>query len=595
MAFQSFTSTLTPPELIAERVAALRALFDDLAVDAIIIPHEDAYQSEYVPASEDRLGFICGFTGSAGRAIITRDTALFATDGRYTLQAAAEVPGDTFTIVSTASAAEDWRKAHLAGLRVGADLSLHSRADAKRMADAAKDISIVPLATHPVDDIWPDRPALPTPPVRAHPLEFAGWDTAEKIAALREDLAADAVFISAADAASWLLNWRGSTVAHTPIALARVFLPKAGKATVFVDPATVPADLANALDPIADMVSPSDLIETLERLSEGLTVQADPAQASEAALLAIERGGALKEAADPATALKACKVPAEIAGMRAAHERDAVAMVRFLTWFDENAAGSTEIQLAETLEGFRRQASSIDISFDTISGSGPNGAIVHYRVNETTNRTVNDGDVVLIDSGGQYPDGTTDITRTMCAGTPSEECRRAFTRVLKGHIAVARQRFPEGTSGAELDPLARAALWQMGADFAHGTGHGVGAALSVHEGPVGISKRSRAPLKAGMILSNEPGYYVRGEYGIRIENLVLVEPAEKRPGEDKAMLSLETITLVPIDTRLVEPSLLTPEERAWLDSYHARVHGALVGSLSAREREWLEARCQAIA
>ncbi|WMS41003.1 aminopeptidase P family protein [Acuticoccus sp. MNP-M23] len=591
MAFQTFDSPRADPAEIRKRIAALRATFGAHGVDGVIVPHEDAYNSEYLPPSEERLAWITGFTGSAGRAIVLKDKALLATDGRYTLQAETQVPDDVFTIVSTEEAARAWLTENLAGVTLGFDPSLHARDGLKRLDDTVPTLTRTPLSPHPVDTVWTNRPAMVPGAVRAHPAALAGRTPAEKLASLREKMETDALLIAESDAVSWLLNWRGADVAHTPLVLSRAFVPKDGPVTVFVDPAKVPDELAAALDGVAVIEPEANYPDALTRLSEGLTVGADLNAASEAALLAIEKSGTLKGGADPSVALKAEKNEAEIAGMRAAHQRDGVAMVRFLAWFDAHAAGATEIDLVEALEGFRREAGARDISFDTISGAGPNGAIVHYRVDRESNRTIVAGDPVLVDSGGQYDDGTTDITRTMVAGAPTDEFRTAFTLVLKGHIALARQRFPEGASGAELDTLARFALWNAGLDYAHGTGHGVGAALAVHEGPAGISKRSRVPLKPGMVISNEPGVYP-GPFGIRIENLVLVKGATVPPGGTKPMLAFETITLVPIDTRLVAPHLLSAAEIGWLDTYHARVHGALVGDLDAAGRAWLEERCR---
>ena len=594
MAFQTFDSPRADPADIRKRIAALRDSFGTLGVDGVIVPHEDAYNSEYLPPSEERLAFITGFTGSAGRAIILKDKALFATDGRYTLQAETQVPDDVFTVVSTEEAAKAWAAENLAGVTLGFDPDLHARASLKRLDASVPGLTRKALSPHPVDAVWTDRPARAPGAVRAHPAALAGRSFADKLADLRARMETEALLIAESDAVSWLLNWRGADVAHTPLVLSRAFVPREGPVAVFVDPAKVPDALRDALGDLARIEPETRYPAALGELSRGLTVGADLNAASEAALVAIEETGTLKGAADPSVALKARKNAAEIAGMRAAHQRDGVAMVRFLAWFDANAAGLTEIDLVEALEGFRREAGALDISFDTIAGAGPNGAIVHYRVDRESNRRIADGDPVLVDSGGQFADGTTDITRTMVAGTPSDAFRVAFTLVLKGHIAIARQRFPEGASGAELDTLARAALWNAGLDYAHGTGHGVGAALAVHEGPAGISKRSRVPLAPGMVISNEPGVYP-GDFGIRIENLVLVRPATVPPGGTKAMLSFETITLVPIDTRLVVPHLLTAAEIGWLDSYHARVHGALVGDLGAAERAWLDARCRPLA
>ncbi|MEO1103245.1 MAG: aminopeptidase P family protein, partial [Pseudomonadota bacterium] len=595
MTFQTYDPPDIEPADVRGRVARLRESFEGHGLDGVLVPHEDAYQSEYLPPSEERLAYITGFTGSAGRAVILTSVALFATDGRYTLQAASQVPGDVFKVVSTEDDAKAWLAANLDGVRLGYDPNLHARASLKKLRETAPGATLVPVEPHPIDEIWTDRPAAPQGRVRPHPPHLAGQTPEEKLAALREGLEADALLIAASDTVSWLFNWRGADVAHTPLVLSRAFVPKDGKATIFVDAHKLPNDMPAALADIAELEPASAFLPALTRLSQGRTVHADPASASEAALQAIEAGGTLSTGADPSARQKAIKNSAEIAGMRAAHQRDGVAMVRFLAWLDRSAVGLTEIDVATRLEDFRREAGAIDVSFDTIAGSGPNGAIVHYRVDRDSNRTIAAGDPVLIDSGGQYADGTTDITRTIVAGAPSDAFRNQFTRVLKGHIALAAQRFPVGATGAELDTLARAALWNAGFDYQHGTGHGVGAALAVHEGPAGISKRSRVPLAPGMILSNEPGDYHVGEYGIRIENLVLVREADVPLGGNRPMLSFETLTLAPIDTRLVATHLLSPAEIGWLDSYHARVHGALAGDLDRDDREWLEARCRPIA
>lgn len=593
MAFQSFEPPSTSQDDIRARVAALRGRLAALGVDGVVVPHEDEYGSEYLPPSEERLAFITGFTGSAGRAIVLAETALFATDGRYTLQSETQVPGDLFHRVSEEKAARAWEEAHLPGVRLGVDPRLHTRADLKRMTEI-EGLTIVRLDAHPVDAVWTDRPAPPRGRVKAHPIALAGQSAAEKLAALRAATKGDAVLVTASDAVSWLFNWRGADVAHTPLVLSRAFVPKEGEAVVFVDPEKLPNDLAGELAGLARVAAPDSFLATVEALAAGQRVVADPARAPEAALAAIESRGTLVEAADPTMRLKAMKNAAEIAGVRAAHVRDGVAVTKFLRWFDDHAVGATEIALAEHLEAIRREAGALDLSFDTIAGSGPNGAIVHYHVDRSTDRRVEAGDPVLLDSGAQYADGTTDVTRTMVAGAATDDFRIQFTRVLKGNIALARQRFPEGAMGAELDPLARAALWRAGHDYAHGTGHGIGAYLSVHEGPQGISKRGREPLATGMLVSNEPGDYRAGQWGIRIETVLLVREPRIPPGGIKPMHWFETVTLVPIDTRLVVPTLLSPEEIGWLDGYHARVHGALVGDLDAAERQWLAERCRPI-
>lgn len=596
MTFQTFEPAGTAHDDIEIRLENLRSSLDALGVDGIIVPHEDAYQSEYLPPSEERLAYVTGFTGSAGRAFILRDAAMFLTDGRYTLQAGNQVP-PAYHIASDEAAAKAWAREHLAGKRIGIDPHLHSRSDLQRLAGWADGLALVPLDRNPVDAIWADRPLPPRGLVRAHPEALAGRAPASKLAAVREATKADALFLADSDSVSWLLNWRGADVAHTPLVLSRAFIPREGEATIFVDPQKVPNDLAGALSGIATLAAPDELLERLATLSKGRRVQADPARTSDAVLSAIEAGGTLVSETDPVQRLKAIKTEAEIAGMRAAHQRDGLAMARFLAWCETHAAGATEIALVERLEAFRRDMGAIDVSFDTIAGSGPNGAIVHYRVDRSTDRSIAPGDPVLIDSGAQFEDGTTDITRTFVAGgmAGDDAFRVQYTRVLKGHIAVSQQRFPEGAMGAELDPFARRALWQAGYDFKHGTGHGIGAALAVHEGPASISRRGRVALEAGMILSNEPGDYRPNAFGIRIENAVLVRPARVPPGGAIPVHDFETLTLAPIDTRPIVPTLMSPDEIGWLDCYHARVRGALAGDLDPAERAWLETRTRPLA
>ncbi|MEM8855109.1 MAG: aminopeptidase P family N-terminal domain-containing protein, partial [Pseudomonadota bacterium] len=424
MAFQTFDPPQANAGDVSARVAALRDTFAALQIDGVLVPHEDAYQSEYLPPSEERLAFITGFTGSAGRAIILGETALFATDGRYSLQAASQVPGDLFAIVSDEEDAKAWMKAHLGkGVRLGIDPQLHSRAAIKRLKASAPGVEWVRLASHPVDAVWPDRPAPPKAPIRLHDETLAGRTAEEKLALLREAMTEDAAFIAASDSVSWLLNWRGDDVDHTPLVLCRAFVPKSGKITVFVDDEKRTNAVVNALEPLGETTAASLYLERLADLSSGLSVQADPQLTSDAALTAIEAGGTLVEKADPSLRLKAIKTDAEIAGTRAAHLRDGRAVTRFLAWFEDHAVGASEIDLVRQLEAFRREEGAVDVSFPTIAGAGPNGAIVHYRVDEASNRTVAANDPVLIDSGAQYVDGTTDITRTLVAGDPSEDFR----------------------------------------------------------------------------------------------------------------------------------------------------------------------------
>ena len=426
-------------------------------------------------------------------------------------------------------------------------------------------------------------------------LKFAGESAADKLKRVRAELIkqrADVLVVSDPQNVDWTFNIRGSDVAHTPLALAFALVPREGRASLYIDGAKLDNKTRHALEEIAEVREPAALERDLGAL-KGKTVRLDQASAADALTrLITDGGGKPMRGADPITLMKSVKNHAEIEGSREAHKRDGVAMARFLSWFEREApAGKlTEIDAVKALESFRRDSGKLkDISFPTIAGSGPNGAIVHYRVTTASNRRIGANELFLIDSGAQYEDGTTDITRTLIVGTPSDEMRDRFTRVLKGHIAIASAIFPDDTSGAQLDSLARVALWQAGLDFDHGTGHGVGSYLSVHEGPARISKLGTAPLRRGMIMSNEPGYYKTGAYGIRIENLVLVTPSPEPAGGEKPLNAFETLTLAPIERRLIDTRMLTAKERHWIDSYHGHVHETIAPLLDAPTRAWLDA------
>ncbi len=604
--FQSFDPPRGGGGEIPARLAALRALMTEAGVHALIVPHSDEYQGEYLPPCAERLAFVTGFTGSAGLAVVLADRAVLFVDGRYTLQAATEVDGTLFEIVDvTANKPSEWLAGAVGeGAAVGYDPALHTRAEVRRFAAALEKAGalLVPVPDNPVDRVWGDRPAPPSGPVEAHPVEHAGKAAAEKILAAKAAIAAagaDMAVVTATDNVAWLFNVRGCDVAHTPVVLARAVVRADGRATLYVAPDRVPAAVREGLGATAEIAPPEDLPAALRAAgAEGARILADPAEAPEAVLAAVEAaGGTIVEGKDPITAMKAVKNPVEIAGARAAHLRDGVAFARFLAWLEAAApAGDLdEIAVAERLEAFRRDTGLLrEIAFDSIVGAGPNGAIVHYRVNRETSRPVAAGDLLLVDSGGQYADGTTDITRTIAVGPPTTEMAARFTRVLKGHIAIATARFPKGTTGAQLDALARIDLWRAGLDFDHGTGHGVGSYLSVHEGPQRISKLGHTALEPGMILSNEPGFYAAGRYGIRIENLVLVTEPSVPPGGEREMLGFETLTLAPVDRRLILTDLMTPAEIAWLDGYHARVYGALSGEVDGAVRAFLEAATRPI-
>jgi Xaa-Pro aminopeptidase len=598
--FQSFTDQ-SEREACASRVAALRAELATRRLDGFIVPHADDHQNEYLPANAERLAWLTGFTGSAGRAIVLPGRAALFVDGRYTLQARNQTDADVFEVVLISEQTpEAWLEANLpGGARLGYDPWLHTSADVEKLSKASSAVGaeLTPAERNPVDAVWADRPAPPLGAVTLHDIRFAGEDSATKLARIRtevEKARADALIVSDTTALSWAFNIRGADVGHTPLTIAFAIIPKEGRPSLFIDGRKLSNAVRTVLADLCEVREPTEFVAALTALgADKRTVRIDQATAAEAlSRLVSEAGGKVIRAADPITAMKAVKNDAEIAGARAAQHRDAGAVVRFLAWFDREAPEGklTEIECVAALETFRRDTGELrDISFDTISGSGPNGAIVHYRVTEATNRRISPGELFLLDSGGQYRDGTTDITRTISVGTPSEEMRERFTRVLKGHIGIARAVFPEGVAGAQLDTFARQHLWAAGLDYDHGTGHGIGSYLSVHEGPASIHKSNLTPLKRGMILSNEPGYYKIGEYGIRIENLVLVVEAEKVQGADKPLNAFETITFAPIDRRLIVPSLLTAEELAWLNAYHARVAAELSEDIDPDTRTWLAA------
>ena len=583
------------------RVAALRTELARRGLTGFIVPNSDRHQNENVPASEQRLTWLTGFTGSAGVAIVLMERAVLFVDGRYTLQAREQVDTSLFAIEHLVETPPDrWIEENLtAGDRLGYDPWLHTVEGAERLskACAAVGAKLVAVEPNPIDGIWTDRPAPPLGAVTLHDVGFAGEAADEKLARIRAEVAklrADALVVSDPHAVAWAFNIRGADVPHTPLPLAFAIVPQAGRPSLYIDGRKLSNDIRSCLEALADVREPSDFVHALEALGRRKnTVRLDQATAADAlARLITSHDGKVTRAPCPIALMKSVKNEVEIAGARAAHIRDGAAVTRFLAWFDREAPRGklTEIDAVAALESFRRDTGLLkDISFPTIAGAGPDGAIVHYRVTIKSNRVIAPGELFLIDSGGQYEDGTTDITRTIVVGTATGEMRDRFTRVLKGHIAIARALFPEGTSGAQLDSFARQFLWAQGLDFDHGTGHGVGSYLSVHEGPARISKLGTTALKPGMILSNEPGYYKIGEYGIRIENLVLVVRAAAVPGAEKPLNAFETLTLAPIDRRLIVAEMLTPEETAWIDRYHARVLEALSPLLDTDNRAWLTA------
>ncbi len=583
----------------AARVAALRAELKRRGLDGMAVPRADRQQNEYLPASEQRLAWLTGFTGSAGAAVVLSDKAALFVDGRYTVQATAQTDAAVFTIAHLVETPpEQWLEQNLErGAKFGYDPWLHTADGAEKLRKACANAGaeLVAVEDNPIDALWRDRPAPPRGRVVLHDLKFAGESAADKLQRVRAELKklrVDTLLVSDPQNVAWTFNIRGSDIAHTPLALAFAAVPREGRPALYVDDRKLDNAVRHALQEIADVRAPDDLALDLSKL-DGKTVRLDQASAAEALTRLVKDGGGKPALGlDPIALMKAVKNHAEIAGARAAHRRDGAALARFLAWLAREAPKGklTEIDAVEALEGFRRDNGLLkDISFPTIAGAGPNGAIVHYRVTRATNRKIGPNDLFLIDSGAQYEDGTTDVTRTVAVGAPNAEMRDRFTRVLKGHIAIATAVFPEGTSGAQLDPLARTALWQAGLDFDHGTGHGVGSYLSVHEGPARISKLGTVALRRGMILSNEPGYYKTAAYGIRIENLVLVIAEPEPAGAEKPLNAFETLTLAPIDRTLIEPSMLATKERQWLDSYHARVHETIGPLVDADTRRWLEA------
>ncbi len=594
--FQSFDDSSDRAHTAAH-VAALRVELKRRGLDGFMVPRADRQQNEYLSASEERLAWVTGFTGSAGAAaVLTAHAALFV-DGRYTLQAETQTDKTIFSIEHLVEhPPEKWIEEKLKrGARLGYDPWLHTseQAEKLRKACATAGAELVAVDTNPIDVLWHDRPPPPSGAVTLRDIKFAGESAPDKLKRISAELTklrADALLVSDPQNVAWAFNIRGADVAHTPLALAFALVPREGRPALYVDGAKLNNTVRDVLKDFTDVRAPDDLIGDLGKLKDK-TVRLDQGSAADAFTRPLaDHGAKPQRGADPIALLKAIKNPVEIDGSRAAHKRDGAAMVRFLAWFDkESATGKlTEIDAVAALESFRRDTGVLkDISFPTIAGAGSNGAIVHYRVTRASNRHIGKNELFLINSGAQYEDGTTDITRTVVVGEPTDEMRDRFTRVLKGHIAIATAVFPDGTSGAQLDPLARVALWQAGLDFDHGTGHGVGSYLSVHEGPARISKLGTVALRRGMILSNEPGYYKPGAYGIRIENLVLVTAGPKPKGAEKPLNGFETLTLAPIDRRLIDLRMLAPDERAWLDAYHARVHEVLGPLVDAPTRNWL--------
>jgi Xaa-Pro aminopeptidase len=596
--FQSFDDP-TSPSQGPQRIAKLRGELARRGYEGFVVPRADEHQGEYVPKCADRLSWLTGFTGSAGTAVILRSKAALVVDGRYTVQAAEQVDTSVIAPVQMAeTSAEDWIAAHLPNGGVLAyDPWLHTADSVKRLEQAVARAggALAPVDINLVDVIWIDRPVPPQAPVRPHPLDYAGETAVSKLERIRKkmtDAKVDALVVSDPHNLAWAFNLRGGDVGHTPLALGYAIIPREGRAKLFFDPAKITNEAGEAVGDLAEFVPIGGFQGALDDLGQrGDKVCVDSATGAVALLRRIEAaGGTVDVGADPISLMKAVKNEAEIAGSRTAHLRDGVAVARFLAWLDREApkGGLTEIDAVEALEAFRIETGALkNISFPSISGAGPNAALPHYRVTSSSNRPIERNQIFLIDSGAQYEDGTTDITRTIVVGEPSAEMKDRFTRVLKGHIAIAQAVFPKGTTGAQIDSFARKPLWEAGLDFDHGTGHGIGSYLSVHEGPQRIAKTGTTPLEIGMMLSNEPGFYKPGAFGIRIENLVLVEPRQILGG-DREMLGFETLTFSPIDLRLVDTSIMTADEIAWLNEYHAKVRETLASQLDAETGAWIE-------
>jgi len=593
----------------ADRLAALREQLKANALDGFVVPLTDEHMSEYVGSYAQRLAWLTGFLGSAGSAVVLPEEAAIFVDGRYTLQVRSQVSADQWSYQSVPeTSTTEWLKEHAPqGGRIGYDPWLHTRdwVTKAKEALASRGAELVAVARNPIDEVWTDRPEASKAHLVVQPDEYAGKGAPEKRTEIADWLTthhADAAVLSALDSIAWAFNIRGADVTHTPVALAYALVNSDGTADLFVAGEKIGPEVRQHLGNGVRLHERAAFEGVLGEL-KGKTVVVDPERAVAAIFDALDKAGAkILPLRDPTILPKALKNDVEVAGQKAAQTRDGAVISRFLRWIDEEAPKGDvdELIASDHLEALRRENPELrDLSFDSISGAGPNGAIVHYKSSEKTNRKLETGTLYLIDSGGQYVDGTTDITRTVPIGEPTEEMRDRFTRVLKGHIAIATAVFPKGTRGSQLDSFARRPLWEAGLDYAHGTGHGVGSFLAVHEGPQRISPVGSSqsggdePLAAGMILSNEPGYYKTGEYGIRIENLVLVVPREI-DGAEKEMLGFETLTFAPIDRRLVDANMLDADELGWLNCYHAHVLAKIGPNLEGADLEWLQAACAAI-
>ncbi|MDX1921499.1 MAG: aminopeptidase P family protein [Alphaproteobacteria bacterium] len=583
----------------AERIAALRDVLVHEKLDGFLVPLADEYMNEYVPPSAQRLTWLTGFTGSSGFAVVLRDKAAFFTDGRYTIQAEQQVGNQYYELRHlTKNPLHEYLAQHVKeGDRIAYDPWLHTRASIEKIkAVLTKNkAKLICVDKNLIDLVWQNKPAAPMTEIFVHDIKYAGETSASKRTRLAKELkeqGLDAMALTSPPSIAWLLNVRGADVEATPLPLSYAILYNTGSVDWFVNPAKLKPETRNILSADATIQTPDDFASALKQLgAKKAKVRVDAQETPSRILDMLDDAGASVDAGiDLCDLPKACKNKDELSGIKAAHIRDGLALTKFLCWLAAQKPGSvTEIAAEDKLLEFRKTASGfIYPSFPSISGAGPHGAIVHYRATKESNRGLNAGELYLIDSGGQYFDGTTDVTRTLAIGTPSPQMKTHFTLVLKGHIGLAQAVFPQGTHGGQLDILARQHLWAAGLDYDHGTGHGVGAFLGVHEGPQSISGRSTVPLRAGMVISNEPGYYLTGAYGIRIENLVFVKESTNTL-DGKPMFEFETLTLAPIDLNLVDASLLTASEKTWLNTYHATVFNTHAPNMNEQEKAWLKA------
>ncbi|GAA5106419.1 aminopeptidase P family protein [Bartonella jaculi] len=599
--YQSFEATTNPTHAL-ERIASLRKELDRLELNGFLVPRADEHQGEYVPPHAQRLSWLTGFTGSAGIALILKNKAIIFTDGRYKLQVRQQTDPHIFDYEDLiACPPSQWLETNGQKLSIGFDPWLHTIAATDTLRDALEikvGGKLVAIHSNPIDLIWHDQPQSPQSTLSVHPLKYAGCSSDEKLTLICKDIQkanADAFIFTDPSSIAWIFNIRGNDVSNTPFALCFAVISIKETPALFIDSKKLSGEGKQYLEHYAKLYEPEQLIPKIkDYVQKGTVFALDPRLTCEKFRTVIaEEGCSFITLTDPATLPRAIKNSTEQDGARKAHLRDGVALTRFFSWLDKQAPGTiSEISAAQKLEEFRIIAAEEmgekleDLSFDTISAAGANGAIVHYRVTTKTNKLLKAGELYLVDSGGQYRDGTTDITRTVAIGNIGEEEKRCFTLVLKGMIALSTARFPKGTRGQDIDILARIALWKAGFDYAHGTGHGVGSYLSVHEGPQNLSRNGCQELIPGMIISNEPGYYREGAFGIRIENLMIVKPAQKVNGGDREMLSFETLTNCPIDRKLILSEFLTQQERQWLNDYHAHVYQVNAPYLNEEDKKW---------